>query len=287
VKRMLGLIICFGILFALSGCTAGASTSAMQPKAVNIGVMTRSPNPAKTESTISADSPLQTPPAKSAANLGARNSAEAAPPGAAPVANDQAPMAPGVLGTVLAVDGSAITVQDSRQQSNATVTLTDNTQIFKQATIAMTDVAVGESLTAMGSLNDDVFTAAQIRIGVEAAPADAAGGISRPNGGGQPGGNPPDGGQPPAGGQPPSGNHDQARPAGQPLFGTVTAVSSDALTVETTSGSTVQVQLAANGQMTRQVAGTSADIVAGVQIMARGEQSDATITATRIDIILR
>jgi hypothetical protein len=107
-------------------------------------------------------------------------------------------MAPGVMGTVLAVDGSAVTVQDSRQQGNVAVTLTENTQIFKQATIAMTDVAVGESLTAMGSLN-----------------------------------------------------------------------------------------LAANGQMTRQVAGTSADIVAGMQLMARGEQSDATIAATRIDIILR
>ena len=65
----------------------------------------------------------------------------------------------------------------------------------------------------------------------------------------------------------------------------MTVVSGDKLTVETASGSTVQVQLDANGQMTRQVAGTSADITPNVQIMARGEQSDATITATQIDII--
>ena len=156
MKRLFSLIICCGILFALSGCNTGASTSAMQPRAVNIGIATRSPNPAETKPTTSADSPLPTP-AKSSADSGARNSAAAAPPGTASVANGQAPVAPGAMGTVLAVDGSTITIQDSRQQSNTTVTLTDNTQIFKQATIAMTDVAVGESLTALGSLNGRQF----------------------------------------------------------------------------------------------------------------------------------
>ena len=261
MKRILGLIICSRILFALSGCNASASTNAAQLESGSSAVATRNPNTAQ-----------------------ANSSAAATPP--APARNGEPQMVPSVMGTVVAVDGATITVQDSRQQNNVTVALTDNTQLFKQATIALANVSVGETLSAMGSLSDNVFTATQIRVGVDAAPADAAGGMPQPDGAGQPRGN---GGQPPAGGQPPSGNqppaNDQTRPNGQPLFGTVAAVSSDALTVKTTSGSTVQVQLAANGQIVRQVAGISADLVPDVQVMVRGEQSDATITATRIDII--
>ena len=62
-------------------------------------------------------------------------------------------------------------------------------------------------------------------------------------------------------------------------------MSSDALTVETAAGATVQVRLDTTGQLVRQVAGTSADIVPNVQISVRGEQSGATRTATRIEII--
>lgn len=303
MKRVLGLIICSGILFALSGCNASASTSAAQPKGGSIAVTTRTPNNAKASSNTAATSPLPTVSANASADSVAMNSTAATSPlptesaatPPSPAKNGQPPMALGVMGTVISVDGSTITVQDSQQQSNVTVLLTDNTQVFKQVTIALTDVSVGESLSAMGSLNGDVFTAAQIRLGVDAAPTNGSGGMPQPDGAGQPGGNPPDsrqppaGGQPPSGGQPPAGNqapaNGQAQPGGRPLSGTVTAVSSDTLTIETASGSTMQVRLDTNGQIVRQVAGTSADITPNVQIMVRGEQSDTTITATRIDIV--
>jgi hypothetical protein len=312
MKRMFGLIICSGILFALSGCSASIVKDTALPTARPIVKVTSSSSNSQSN-TAAVASPIPTivaptAPDQSAANGSSVNATTTnkastmssplpTPAGQAPTKSGQPQLMPGVMGTVTAVDGSTITIQDSRQQSTVTVILTDNTQVFKQTTIALADVSVGETLSALGNLNDDVFTAAQIRIGVEAAPTD----MPQPNGVGQPGGNPPDsgqvpsgeqppaGGQPPADGQPPSGAqpsaNGQARPNGQLLFGTVTAVSSDALTIKTASGSTVQVQLGANGQMTRQVAGTSADIVTGVQIMARGEQSNATITATRIDIM--
>jgi hypothetical protein len=274
MKRILGLIICSGILFALSGCNA----STVQPTAT-------SPLPAV---------PAKAPTDSAATNNPAAASPLATPPAAGPTRNGQAQMMPGVIGAVISVDGSTITVKDSRQQGNVTVTLTDNTQVFKQATIAMTDVAVGEALNAMGNLNGDVFTAAQIQIGVDAAPVNAAD-MPRPAGTGQPGDNPPSDRQPPSDGQsssdrqPPSGGQPpadgQAQPEGQLLSGTVKAVSGDALTIEAASGSTVQVRLNTNGLLVRRVAGTNADIAPNAQIMVMGEQSDAALAATWIEII--
>jgi hypothetical protein len=270
MKRILGLIICSGILFALSGCSANASTAAAQPATT---------------------SPLPMVPRKAPADSAAMNNATAAsplatPPSAEPARNGQAQIAPGAMGTVIAVNGSTLTVRDSWQQSNVTVTLTDNTQVFKQAIIVMTDAVIGEALNAMGNLNGDVFTAAQIQIGVDAAPADAASRIPQPDRAGQPGGNagpPPSNRQPPSGGQPLADG--QAQPEGQMLSGTIKEVAGDALTIETASGSTVQVRLDTNGQLVRRVAGTSADIAPNTQIVVMGEQSGATLAATWIEII--
>ena len=190
-------------------------------------------------------------------------------------------MSPGVTGKVISVDGSKITVEDQRQQSTVTVTLTDSTQVFKQTTIDLANVPAGESISAVGNQEGDVFTATQVQIGTAGGP-----GGNDPGGRGQQGGTPQQGDNAPDGGQaPPEGTGQPGRGLGGRLFGTVEQVSGDAIMVKTTDDSTVQVRLATDGKVIQQVAATSADITAGVQVSVMGEQNDTTITAARINIV--
>ncbi|MCL5997478.1 MAG: hypothetical protein M1546_15685 [Chloroflexi bacterium] len=201
--------------------------------------------------------------------------AAGAPPDSTPGRGGQNQMSPGVTGKVISVDGSKITVEDQRQQSTITVALTDSTQVFKQMTIDLANVPAGESISAVGNQEGDVFTATQVQIGTAGGPSG-----NNPGERGQQGGNAANGGQ-----APPEGTAQPGRGLGGRLFGTVEQVSGDTMTVKTTDGSTVQVRLATDGKVVQQVAGTSADITAGVQVSVMGEQNDTTMTAARITIV--
>ncbi len=230
----------------------------------------------------------------------ANNQPAAAQAAVQPVANNGTPQAPvnggpgnggpqgmrpGVMGQVTAINGSTLTVQDARQGTTTSVTLSDSTQVYKQGTIELAAIPTGETIMARGTQDGDAFTADQIRVGA---------------GGGPGAGGPPTGGDPGQDQQPPQGNSVQP-PQGAPgngaaggpgaggpggmLFGTVTAVASDALTVQAQDGTTVQVKLATNGAVTQQVQGAASDITTGVQIMAVGDTTDSGITATMIQVM--
>lgn len=190
----------------------------------------------------------------------------------------------GVMGEVLSVDESTLTVQDQRQERTVTVELTDSTGIFKQEEIEIGDVPVGASISARGSLDDDVFTATQvhIRLSNDTDPERGPGpGGDRPGEGNRPGGGrpQPDGtAQPDSTAQPP-------RSPGDRLFGTVEEVSDDTLIVKTADDSAVQLRLATDGKIVQRVEATIDDITVGTWIMAMGERSDTTVTATRIEIV--
>jgi hypothetical protein len=256
------------ILILVAGCGTSATTGATQSNGAANGANTAATaNPAP-------------------ANNGQSNPA--------PANNGQGRVGPGVSGQVTAINGNTLTVQDQRQQSAITVNLTDSTQVFKQATIDIAKVPVGETISAFGSQDGDVFTATQVRIG--AAGSGLGGrGQGGPNGG-QGGGQPPADGtaQPgggPNGGQPPADG--TAQPGrgfgGGGVFGTVESVSGDTITVKTANGETVKVRLAQDGRITQQVAGTRADITVGVQVSvigdATGEQNGTTVTATQVNIV--
>lgn len=209
---------------------------------------------------------------------------------------------PGAFGKVTAVNGTTLTIEDPRQQSATTVTLTTSTTISKEATLALGDVAVGETINAFGVQASDVFTATQVRVGQGGEfgghghggppPADAAQGQSSQSAGQQAQG--PQGAGPQ--GQGPQGVSPQgmgpwgkgSRPdhaGGTRLVGTVEQVTSTTLTVKTTAGATVTLKLATSGRVVKQVAGTSADITVGSYIMARGTQNASAITATNIMLL--
>ncbi len=236
-----------------------------------------------------------------APNTGAPNT------GAPPASNGQAAQAalspgafaPGVSGKVLSVEGNTITVQDMRQQGTLTVTLTESTQVFKRTSIDLASVSVSETVSAIGAQGGDVFTATQVTVGATGGQV-VLGGMGQPGGNGQQGGSPqgapPAGGNAQNGGQPQGGaaQGGQTQPGGAPqagrgpggrLIGAVAQVTGDTITVKTADGATVQVRLASNGQITRQVAGTAADITAGAQIIAMGQQSGTTLTATRVEVV--
>jgi preprotein translocase subunit YajC len=251
IKRM---IIAGGIAVTLTGCGVGASNAGASNGAA---VLASSGNPPDAN----------------------------AQPGAAPANNGQAPFGPGISGKVTSVNGDTLTVQDQRQQSTVTVKLTDSTQVFKRTSIALSSVPTGETVSAFGVQDGDVFTATRVTVGATAG----QGGFG-PGGAGQPGGTPPaggNGGQPQGGQRQASGTAQPGRGPGGRIFGTVEQVSADALTVKTASGTTMQVRLATDGQVTQQVAGTKADITTGSQIMvmSTGQQGDTTVTATRVEVL--
>lgn len=72
--------------------------------------------------------------------------------------------------------------------------------------------------------------------------------------------------------------------AGGALSGTVSAVAGDHITLTTRDGRTVQVQIAAEGQVRKLVAGVAADIAQGEQITAFGTQNGAIFQASAIQI---
>jgi hypothetical protein len=198
------------------------------------------------------------------------------------------------MGQVVSIDGTTIVVKGQGDQgADITVTLNDSTKYTKQTTVDIASVPVGESVTAMGVQEGNVFTATQIRIG---ATTDAGGPGGRGAGGTPQAGGPgadQQGGTPPAGdaGQQGggSGGADQQGQAGgnrgQRLSGTVEAVADGTLTVKTTDGTSILVRLAENGQVTQQVDGTQADITVGAQVMVVGAQTDSAVTATQISVM--
>lgn len=201
---------------------------------------------------------------------------------------EQGSGAPGVMGQVIKVNGSTITVQDRRQGTETSVVVTSNTKIYKEGATDLASVPTGETIMAMGEQNGDTFTATQVRVGAMNGPGRGLGGAPLQGGPGS-GDQPPAGAQPPADGQqPPSGANGGPPLGGAPggmLAGTVKSASADGLTVETADGNTVQVVLAAGGQVTQQVEGSLADVTAGATIMAMGTVDGSTMTAAQIMIM--
>ena len=281
MKRILGTVMIASAL-ALAGCGGGSETTS---DPVEVVIVEQAPTePAATASAATESAATDAGAAvEVAVAAGGDAEGQAAPGNGAPQG-----MWPGVSGEVTAVDGSTLTVQDQRQQTTVAVVLTADTQVVTQAAVALADIAVGETVTAMGAQEGELFTATRVQVG-------ATGGFGGGPGGGPGGGmTPPDGQQPPSDMTPPAG--DQAPPSGDGsggppadmggafLSGTVTAASASGLTVTTADGAAVQIVLAEGGAATQQVAGTVADITVGAQITASGEGDEITITATRIEI---
>jgi len=246
VKRVLTMIVLVsGLVLALAACGVGGQSSSADSSGTNGGSAATDTSGSTTGSG-----------------------------GSAGTATTRSPRTPGVIGVVQSVNGSTITVQ-SRSQQTMTVNLTSSTQISKQASIQLSAIPSGASITATGAQNGTIFTATQIRV----LPGNAQNGQN----GGQGFAGAPQRGQG-NGGQNPA-RTTTARPPATRIFGTVQQISNNTLTVQTAAGATLQVQLAANGQVLQQASATAADITNGERISALGTMSGTTLTATRVDIV--
>lgn len=274
MKQIIGkIVITGGVALALAAC----GTSAQTDTTTSNGAPAAASNPtAATDTSSAASNPTA---ATNNSSAGSNPTAGAGAP--AGRGGNQRRGMPGVFGKVVSVNGSTITIQDQRQQNTTTVDLTDSTRIFKQTSIDLAKVPVGQSISAVGTKDGDVFTATQVRIGMVGG-AGMRGG-NGPGGAGRP---QPNGTAQPGQGRPqPNGTPQAGRGPGNRLFGVVDQVSGDTITVKTGDGSTTQLKLAANGQVTQQVAGTSADITANEQVAVMGQQNGTTVTASQVDIL--
>jgi hypothetical protein len=199
--------------------------------------------------TVSQASTAVTPPAPTAAT----GAATTPNPGGA----NRPARAPNVAGTVQGVNGSTITVQGAQGGNPATFQFTNVTTFFKQTTATLTDIKPGTEIVAFGTSSSGVLQAQRIQIG-------AGPGQGRRAGGG-PGGN--------------GGNTNRTV-----VNGAVDSVSGNTVTVKSTDGSSAQVQLAPNGRIVQQTAGTPADIVQGKFVIAVGQQQNGALVATSVSL---
>ncbi len=191
--------------------------------------------------------------------------------------------APGAAGTVQSINGTTVTIQPRQPagQSGAatTVEITSNTTIRKQVTGAIGDLKAGDTVSAFGQPNGNVVQARQITVGNSQG---GGSGQGQGQGQGRAGGGTPSNGTPRAGnanGTPRAGNAN-----GTAVIGTVDSISGDTITVKTNSGSSVQVQLAANGRIVVDNAATASDIQPGEFLVATGQQQGTDLVATTINL---
>jgi hypothetical protein len=185
---------------------------------------------------------------------------------------------PGVAGTIQSVNGSTVTVQSARGGQSVTVQLTGATTIQRQNAATISDVKAGQNIFAFGQLSNGVLQARRIQLGGQ--PPVRFGGGGPGSGGNRNNG----GGNGPNGNGNGAGNSGGNGGRGNAVGGTVDSVNGDTINVNTTTGNSVQVQLAANGQMLLVTTGNPSDIAQGKFLVAFGDQQGNTFTATSINV---
>ena len=191
----------------------------------------------------------------------------------------QAPGGPGgnagryAAGAVTAVDATAgtITVTVRRTGASETLKVASGTPIATQATVAVSDLKVGDQIQVSGVPTS--ISAAQIVAG------DVPAGFPAPIGGG-PGG---PGAGPGGGGQNGGGLGAPPAPAYATATGKVTATSP--MTIALSSGVTLTLTPTADAKISRITTQTLANIKVGDQVSALGQtETDGTFTASAVGV---
>ncbi|MFC4858132.1 DUF5666 domain-containing protein [Actinophytocola glycyrrhizae] len=207
---------------------------------------------------------------------------------------------PGATGEIAAISGTTMQVQNA-QSGQVSVTYTDTTTFTQQVAATLAELKVGDCVRVTsedsGDDSGDSVTAATVSISES---VDGSCGIQGGGGRGMPGG----GMAPPSGERPsrPSGER-PSRPSGAPsapgggdrgqfggASGTVTAVTADGFTVESTVPGSEDTRMAtvtvsAGTTWTTNADATAAALEVGRCVTATGESDDTgAVTATNINI---
>jgi len=220
----------------------------------------------------------------------ATEAAQAAPNQAA-----AATMPSGITGEIAYVADSVAQVQDGSSQT--AVRYTSDTVFTQELELALADVSVGSCVLV--TLGDD-SNASTVMVSDAADDGTCSVGLGGGQGGAADGGAP--GGQP-AGGDAPALPDDAALPTALPdgvdaptgggagfdsaliVAGTVTAVASDSLTVESTDGESTVVPVTSDASISGTADADETAVVVGMCMTAMGEADDAGgYDATRISV---
>jgi hypothetical protein len=222
--------------------------------------------------------------------------------GGTPVAgaSGQAGARPAMIGTVEKVDGNKISIKSPIDGTSSTVQLADGGKVMKRAEGTASDIKVGDTISAFGSLDGDTLAANNVQIGGVGGPMR----FERPAGAGAGDnvtGAPPDGvfvvpSDGPGAGQatPPAGRGNRRgvftsgtpgpNMAGDVAFGTVEKIDGNTLTLKAPDGATKNVRLSDSTNIQKQVEVPLSDIKEGTTIIATGTRGTYSFEATQIEI---
>jgi hypothetical protein len=174
---------------------------------------------------------------------------------------------PGAVGTIAAIDGTTLTVEDEAG-TTTTVTTDDETTVTDTAEGELADIAVGDQISAMGEADDEgVVTADRVMEGeLDAGPRMAAGGPPPGAGNVEP---------------PPDGAVVRGGPGGGAV-GEVTAIDGDTITVTTEEGDEVTVLTTEDTAVTVTTEIALSDLAVGDTVAVLGAEDGDAVAADSI-----
>jgi len=192
------------------------------------------------------------------------------------------PNAP-VVGSIESVAGSKLTVKRETQGTTTTVQLAAGAKIHKYVDAQLNEIKAGDTLTAFGTKQGDLFQANLLRLGGDGDIFGAPVIFNRSSGQGM--------GDPPASGQSANGDGDKVvigGPGGEstmPLIGTVETIDGRRIVLKDKGGTSTSVQLADEAKIEKQTEVPPAELTAGMAIFATGTQEGDIYQATRVQIL--
>jgi len=192
------------------------------------------------------------------------------------------PNAP-VVGSIESIDGSKLTVKREIQGTIATVQLAPATKVHKFADAQLSEIKVGDSLTAFGTKQGDVFQANLLRVSGEGDVFGALVIFNKNTGQG--------GGDAPASGLATNGGENRmliGGPGGEstmPLTGTVETIDGQSIVLKDKDGASTSLELAGGAKIEKQTEVAPAELAAGMLIFATGTQEGEIYQAMQVQIL--
>jgi hypothetical protein len=194
---------------------------------------------------------------------------------------------PGAAGTIQSIDGSTLTLNDTRTNTTQKVTTSSSTRVAVSKTATVSDIKKGDRLIVTGTTSGSTITATNVN---DSGTAGAFGGFRRngTNGGENGGANGGQNGAPGTGGGFGGGGGNGGGfggGAGNGNFatGTVQSVSGNNITLQSRGGTTMTVVVNSSTKITKTESGSLSDLKTGDTVVVIGSQSsDGSIAATAI-----
>ncbi|MEZ5254754.1 MAG: DUF5666 domain-containing protein [Microthrixaceae bacterium] len=152
----------------------------------------------------------------------------------------------GTAGEISAIDGASLTITDSAGEST-TVSTTDDTTVSERVEASLADVAVGDTVRAIGEVSEDGSAVTAQRVSIGAAVV----------------------------GQKSEGEGGFGRRGGRGVSGTVASVSETGFTVTTADDTTVTVSVAEDATVTETIQRSVADLEVGDTVHVQVQRDDS------------